>query len=90
MNMLRNTKPSSDCDNYLWELSQTVFKSLHEYHEKNQTALQNMFEKMFERFTANRHRVSHLIKELLDVNERILVYGDKTHQKPEAELGRCT
>ena len=70
MNMLRNTKPS-DCDNYLWELSQTVFKSLPEYHEKNLTALQNLFEEMFKRFTANRHRVSHLIKGLLGVNERV-------------------
>ena len=85
MNMLRNIKPS-DCDNYLWELSQTVFKSLPAYHEKNLTALQNLFGEMFKRFTTNRHRVSHRIKGLLDVNERILVYGDKTHQKSEAEL----
>jgi hypothetical protein len=85
MNMLRNTKPS-DCDNYLWELSQTVFKSLPEYREKNLAALQNMVEEMFKHFTANRHRVSHLIKGLLDVNKRILVYGGKTHQNSEAEL----
>ena len=58
MNMLRNTKPF-DCDNYHWELSQTVFKSLPEYHEKNLTALQNLFEEMFKRFTANQHRVPH-------------------------------
>jgi hypothetical protein len=41
---------------------------------------------MFSRFVANRNRVSHLIQGLLDVNERILLYGDKTHQKPEQEL----
>ena len=41
---------------------------------------------MFSRFVANRNRVSHLIQGLLDVNERILVYGDKTHQKSEQEL----
>ena len=45
---------------------------------------------MFKRFTANRHRVSHLIKGLLDVIERILIYGDKSHQKPEAELLAAT
>ena len=30
--------------------------------------------------------MSHLIKGLLDVNKRILVYGGKTHQNSEAEL----
>jgi hypothetical protein len=63
------------CDNYTWELPQIIRRSLPESDTTNILVLQALFDDMLNKFDAPRHRLSHLIQGMLDVNARILQYG---------------
>ena len=41
---------------------------------------------MLSRYDATSHRISHLIQGLIDVNSKILEYGDSSNQRPESDL----
>ena len=60
------------CDNYARELLQTIRRSLPKSDTTKILVLQALFDGMLNKFDAPRHRLSHLIQGILDVNARIL------------------
>jgi len=82
---LRDMK-KSQCDNYAWELLQVVRRALPESDTTKILVLQALFDDMLNKFDPPRHRLSHLIQGLLDVNARILQYGSSFDTEPEDQL----
>ena len=82
---LRDMK-KSHCDNYAWELLQVIRRALPESDTTKILVLQALFDDMLNKFDAPRHRLSHLIQGLLDVNARILQYGSVSDTEPEDQL----
>ena len=74
------------CDNYAWELLQIIRRSLPESDTTKILILQALFDDMLNKFDAARHRLSHLIQGMLDVNARILQYGSVSDTEPEDQL----
>ena len=75
-----------NCDNFFYEILHVMKVRLKESHTKKVTVLETMFDEMLQRYDATCHRLSHLIQGLLDVNAKILEYGDSSHQRPESDL----
>ena len=82
---LRNMQ-KSQCDNYAWELLQVIRRALPESDTTKILVLQALFDDMLSKFDAPRHRLSHLIQGVLDVNARILQYGSVADTEPEDQL----
>ena len=82
---LRNLSKTR-CDNYAWELLQIIRRSLPESDTTKILVLQALFDDMLNKFDAPRHRLSHLIQGMLDVNARILQYGSTSDTEPEDQL----
>ena len=76
----------SQCDNYAWELLQVIRRALPESDTTKILVLQALFDDMLSKFDAPRHRLSHLIQGVLDVNARILQYGPAADTEPEDQL----
>ena len=76
-------------DNFFYDILHTMKLRLKESHTKTLTVLETMFDDMMQRYDATAHRISHLIQGLLDVNEKILVYGDESHQRAEGDLHKA-
>ena len=75
-----------NCDNFFFEIINVMKVRLKESHTKKVTILETLFDDMLSRYDATRHRISHLIQGLLDVNSKILEYGDSSNQRPESDL----
>ena len=75
-----------NCDNFFYEILNIMKERLKESHTKKVTILETMFDEMLQRYDATCHRLSHLIQGLLDVNAKILEYGDSSHQRAESDL----
>jgi len=75
-----------NCDNFFYEILNIMKERLKESHTKKVTVLETMFDEMLQRYDATCHRLSHLIQGLLDVNAKILEYGDSSHQRAESDL----
>ena len=75
-----------NCDNFFFEIINVMKVRLKESHTKKVTILETLFDDMLSRYDATRHRISHLIQGLLDVNSKILEYGDSSNQRPEPDL----
>ena len=78
--------PKTRCDNYAWDLLQIIRRSLPESDTTKILVLQALFDAMLNKFDAPRHRLSHLIQGMLDVNARILQYGSASDTEPEDQL----
>ena len=75
-----------NCDNFFYEIINVMKVRLKESHTKKVTILETLFDDMLSRYDATCHRISHLIQGLLDVNSKILEYGDPSNQRSESDL----
>ena len=75
-----------NCDNVFYEIINVMKVRLKESHTKKVTILETLFDGLLSRYDATCHRISHLIQGLLDVNSKILEYGDSSNQRSESDL----
>jgi hypothetical protein len=86
---LHNELNRDTCDNYLLEIINILKVRLPESNAKKGTILESLFDEMLQRYDGTVHRLSHLLQGLLDVNSKIMEYGNSSYQRSESDLHKA-